>query len=156
MSAAPKAAPQPSVQPRAVTESDRRWGVSLKGVKVLMVDDEADTRTLVKRVLEDCHATVVTAASAMEALSLLPSQRPNVLVCDIGMPAMDGYELIRRVRALEKSTGESVPAIAFMAFARAEDRTRAINAGFREYISKPVEPGELVKLVGSLARKEKQ
>lgn len=104
-----------------------------------------------KRVLEDSAANVTTAGTADEALRLVESQRPDVLVTDIGMPAADGFELLTRVRALGPGRGGRIPAIAVTAFARSEDRTRALRAGFLAHISKPVDPSELVATVASVA-----
>jgi PAS domain S-box-containing protein len=121
------------------------------GVKVLVVDDEPDARLLVKRLLEDCRAVVVTAATATEAVGLVESEQPEVLVSDIGIPGEDGYSLIRRVRALPPERGGNVPAIALTAYARAEDRVRAMMSGFQQHVAKPVEPAELVAVVAILA-----
>jgi signal transduction histidine kinase/CheY-like chemotaxis protein len=123
----------------------------LSGVKVVVVDDEADARGLIKRVLEDCGAEVLAASTAGEALQLVEQQRPHLLVSDIGMPEMDGFELLRRVRALGPDRGGKIPAIALTAFARSEDRTRALHAGFLVHVSKPVEPAELIATVASVA-----
>jgi CheY-like chemotaxis protein len=123
----------------------------IAGVKVLIVDDEPDGRALVKRLLEDCDAIVTAAGSAEEALNKLLVERPDVLISDIGMPTTDGYELIRRVRALAPERGGSVPAIALTAYARSEDRVRSALAGFQTHIPKPVEPAELIAMVASLA-----
>ncbi|MEO8202622.1 MAG: ATP-binding protein [Betaproteobacteria bacterium] len=125
--------------------------VDLSGVKVLVVDDEADARELIRRVLVDCAAEVFTAGDAAEALALVEKEKPDVLVSDIGMPGTDGYELLRRIRALGPSRGGAVPAIALTAFARSEDRTRALRAGFQVHVSKPVEPPELVATVANAA-----
>ncbi len=124
----------------------------LGGIKVLVVDDEPDARALIKRLLHDCHARVTTAASAHEALEALRQETPDVLISDIGMPGEDGYGLMRCVRAL--SDGHStIPAIALTAYARTEDRLKAINAGFQLHLSKPVKPAELLTMVHSLARR---
>ena len=125
----------------------------LAGLTVLVVDDQSDARDLIKRVLEDCEAEVFTAGTADEALELLETHRPDVLVSDIGMPDADGFELIRRVRALGADRGGKIPAIALTAFARPEDRTRALRAGFLVHVSKPVDPSELVATVASLAER---
>ena len=125
--------------------------LDLSGVKVLVVDDEPDARDLIRRVLEDCDATVFTAATAPEALLLIENERPHVFISDIGMPSVDGFELLRRVRSLGEARGGRVPAIALTAFARSEDRTRALRAGFLVHVSKPVEPSELVATVGTVA-----
>lgn len=116
---------------------------------MLVVDDEADARELMKRVLGECDAEVFAAASAREALELVEKERPNVVLSDIGMPEADGYEFLRRVRALGEARGGKVPVIALTAFARSEDRTRALRAGFVYHISKPVEPSELIATVAS-------
>lgn len=100
--------------------------------------------------LQDCDAAVVTARSAEEALRLVEENEPDVLVSDIGMPDMDGYELLRRVRALASPRGSRLPAIALTALARSEDRTRALRAGFLAHVAKPVEPSELVATVASV------
>jgi signal transduction histidine kinase/PAS domain-containing protein/ActR/RegA family two-component response regulator len=123
----------------------------LSGLKVLVVDDEADARDLIKRVLEECGAEVLTAASAGKAILLVESERPHVLVSDIGMPDVDGFELLRRVRALGPAKGGKVPAIALTAFARSEDRMRVLHAGFLAHVSKPVGAAELVATVASVA-----
>jgi PAS domain S-box-containing protein len=123
----------------------------LAGIKVLVVDDEADARDLFKRVLADCGAEVLTVASAGEALVVVETERPHVLLSDIGMPDIDGFELLRRVRALGPARGGTLPAIALTAFARSEDRTRALRAGFLVHVAKPVEPAELVATVAAVA-----
>ncbi|MES2354811.1 MAG: PAS domain S-box protein [Pseudomonadota bacterium] len=124
--------------------------LDLSGIKVLVVDDEADARDLIKRVLLNCDAEVLTASTAAEALLLVEKERPHVLVSDIGMPNVDGFELLKRLRALGQTKGGKIPVIALTAFARTEDRTRALRAGFLAYISKPVEPAELIATVASI------
>ena len=124
--------------------------VNLSGITVLVVDDQDDARDLLKRVLEECDARVLTAASAGAALATVEADHPDVLVSDVGMPDVDGYELLRRVRALGPARGGRLPAIALTAFARSEDRTRALRAGFLVHVSKPVEPSELVATVASI------
>ncbi len=121
--------------------------------RVLVVDDEPDARALVKRLLENCEAVVTTAASASEALEALRRAKPDVVISDIGMPGEDGYALIRMVRALPPDEGGDVPAVALTAYARSEDRTRALLSGFQSHVAKPVEPTELVATVASLARR---
>jgi PAS domain S-box-containing protein len=125
--------------------------VSLANIRVLVVDDEIDARDLVKIVLEMAGATVSTAGSASEAMEHILATRPDVLVCDIGMQEEDGYSLIRRLRALEKKEEGALPAIALSAYARSEDRTKAIRSGFQNHLAKPVEPAELLAIVSSLA-----
>ena len=123
--------------------------MDLAGTKILVVEDEEDSRELIRRVLEDCQARVLLAGSAAEALFLVETERPDALVSDIGMPDVDGYELLRQVRALGQEKGGRIPAIALTAFARSEDRTRALRAGFMVHCAKPIEPSELVAAVAS-------
>ena len=124
---------------------------TLAGLYVLVVDDEADARALIKRVLEDCQAQVQTAGSVAEALAVMQSRLPDVLVSDIGMPEEDGYSLIRRVRQGCLHHSGRVPALALTAYARSEDRMKAISAGYQMHLAKPVEPAELIMMVASLA-----
>ena len=124
---------------------------SLEGLTVMVVDDEPDARNLIRRVLEECDATVITAGSAAEAIKILARNQPDVLLSDIGMPHVDGYEFLKQVRSLDIPQAKSVPAIALTAFARSEDRTRALLAGYLVHVSKPVEPQELVATVASIA-----
>jgi signal transduction histidine kinase/ActR/RegA family two-component response regulator len=123
---------------------------SLSGLKVLVVDDEPDARDLLRRLLERRHATVITAGSAIDGLQLLQQEKPDVLVSDIGMPMVDGYEFITQVRSLGAEHGGDLPAIALTAFARADDRARALRAGYTVHLSKPVEPANLIAIVASV------
>ncbi|GMU05245.1 hybrid sensor histidine kinase/response regulator [Corallococcus caeni] len=123
----------------------------LGGVKVLVVDDEEDARELLRTLLEDCGAHVATAGSAAEGLQVLQVEHPDVLVSDIGMPGTDGYGFIKQVRALPDEKGGRTPAVAITAYARSEDRTRVLRAGFQSHVPKPVEPGELLAVLASLA-----
>lgn len=126
---------------------------SLLGIKILVVDDDADARELLRSILAQSGASVRTAGSATEALDQFESRRPDVLVSDIGMPEQDGYSLIRSVREREGDKDGHVPALALTAFARSDDRRRAIGAGFHMHLSKPVEPAELVTVVASLVKR---
>lgn len=126
---------------------------TLKGLRLLIVDDERDARELLQRVFEDQGATVMTFSSAQEALDALKSQRPNVIVSDIGMPGMDGYEMMRTLRAGEPP-GTRIPAVALTAFARAEDRKRALLAGYQSHIAKPFDLAELMLMVSDLAKRD--
>jgi signal transduction histidine kinase/CheY-like chemotaxis protein len=128
--------------------------LGLSNVHVLVVDDEVDARNLVKRLLEMAGATVSMAASASEAFDRISTRRPDVLVCDIGMPGEDGYSLIRRLRVLEQRQENALPAVALTAYARSEDRTKAIRSGFQNHLAKPVEPAELLAVVSSLAARK--
>jgi PAS domain S-box-containing protein len=122
----------------------------LRALRVLVVDDEQDARDLVRLVLSECGAVVTTCAGAQEALGVLESESFEVIVSDIGMPDIDGYEFLRRARPKLQASNRRIPAIALTAFARSEDRTRALQAGFLVHVSKPVEPGELVATVASV------
>ncbi len=123
---------------------------TLDGLRVLVVDDEADARALVVAVLEGHGATVTAVGSAAEALRQIEIAAPDVLVSDIGMPDQDGYSLIRNIRMVLKKSPTSLPAAALTAFARTEDRTRAMLAGFQSHVAKPVEPDELLIVVATL------
>jgi PAS domain S-box-containing protein len=122
----------------------------IAGVRVLIVDDEPDARALLRRLFEERDAVVITASSVAEAMTALQAHRPDVIVSDVGMPGQDGYELIRRIRALPPESGGRTPAIALTAYARAEDRVRAVAAGFQHHLSKPVEPVELIVVAASM------
>ena len=124
----------------------------LTGASVLVVDDDRDARELIARILTDCHARVRIAASAREAFETLQADMPDLLISDLGMPEVDGFELLSWIRALPRDRGGLLPAVALTAFARSEDRLRALEAGFSSHISKPVEPSELIDAVGSLIR----
>jgi len=126
--------------------------ITLDEVRVLVVDDEAETRDLLKIMLTSHGAEVITSSSAGEALARLDHSKPDVLVSDIGMPVLDGYAFIKRVRALD-SANRDVPAIALTAYARAEDRMRALAAGFQMHVPKPVEASELVMVIASLVKR---
>jgi CheY-like chemotaxis protein len=129
-------------------------GVSLRGVRVLLVEDDADARDLITRALRDHGAQVMPAASAAEAIEAFDLLAPHVLVSDIGMPDEDGYALLARIRARGPERGGRVPAIALTALARPEDRQRATRAGFQVHVAKPVEPAELAAVVANLANPE--
>ena len=123
----------------------------IAGIRVLVIDDEPDARALVTRLLEDRKAVVTSTGSVDEAVTLIGTGNYDVLVSDIGMPGEDGYSLIRRVRQLGKGRGGDIPAIALTAYARAEDRVKAVAAGFLMHVAKPVEPLELVTMVAGAA-----
>jgi len=122
---------------------------NLEGFRILVVDDEADARTLIRRILEQCRASVTAVGSVDEAFEVLRRERPQLLLSDIGMPEKDGYELLRRVRSLPHGEGGDTPAVAITAFARSEDRRKALLAGFQMHLPKPIEPAELVAIVAS-------
>ncbi|TVP60936.1 MAG: PAS domain S-box protein [Nodularia sp. (in: Bacteria)] len=123
---------------------------SLLGVRVLVVDDEMDTRDFITTVLQQCQAEVKAVESVSEALQVIRDWKPDVLVSDIAMPEEDGYSLIRKVRSQSPEQGGKIPAAALTAYARAEDRTRAIQEGYQLHLPKPIEPAELATVVASL------
>jgi CheY-like chemotaxis protein len=127
---------------------DRAEGFA--GVRVLVVDDEQDTRRLISTVIAQTGAEVAACASAGEALEKIETWRPHILMSDIGMPGEDGYALIKRVRALPPERGGRTPAAALTAYARDEDRTRALAAGYQLHIAKPFNPGDLLAAVSDL------
>jgi signal transduction histidine kinase/CheY-like chemotaxis protein len=139
--------PAPSQQLVDAAESVQ---TDLTGIKVLVVDDEADARALIERVLCECNARVITAASVEEALRVLAEHPTDVLISDIGMPGEDGYTLIRRLRSRSDPVA-LIPAIALTAYARHEDRLRAGDAGFQLHLSKPLEATELIAAVRTVA-----
>jgi len=139
--------PEPVLQP-AVIESLPR----MDGFKVLAVDDEPDARQLLMTLFKRCGAEVAACGTAAETLQLLKTFEPDILVSDIGLPEEDGYSLIRKIRGNEKDSDKRLPAIALTAYARSEDRLKALSAGYNMYISKPVEPAELALVVYRMLR----
>jgi CheY-like chemotaxis protein len=132
-------------------------GLTLSGRRVLVVDDETDARELFATLIREHGAEVATAPSVNEALSTLQSFRPDVLVSDIAMPDQDGYELVRQLRAFDvDSELRSLPAIALTAYARQDDRRRALAAGFQLHVAKPVDPRELVLAISRLLAAKSQ
>jgi CheY-like chemotaxis protein len=123
-------------------------------MRILVVDDEADTRDLLKQGLEFCGAKVKCVGTATEALDLLISTLPDVLISDIGMPIVDGYELIRQVRDLPPDRGGKVPAVALTAYTRTEDRLQSLRAGYDMHVPKPVELAELVAVAATVVRRK--
>jgi CheY-like chemotaxis protein len=124
--------------------------VRLDGLRVLVVDDEGDVRRILAKVLGETGAIVTTVGSVTEAMVLLETTHPHVLLSDIAMPDQDGYDLIRQVRDAGHSVKE-LPAVALTAFAHKEDRLRALLAGFQVHVSKPIDPHELIAIIATLA-----
>lgn len=124
---------------------------SLQGLKILVVDDERDTRELICEVLTECGSDVIMSRSAEEAFEAVQKLKPDILISDLGMPEEDGYSLIARIRALPAEQGGKIPAAALTAYARAEDRMRVLRSGFQFHLPKPVDSAELVTVVASLA-----
>ncbi|MDQ6860788.1 MAG: ATP-binding protein [Verrucomicrobiota bacterium] len=120
---------------------------SLRGVHVMVVDDEASVRDLVALTLAKCGASVTVASSVQDAIGLMPNLHPDVVVTDIAMPGIDGYEFVQRLRAIEQKRGREIPIIALTAYASVQDRNRALDAGFDRHLTKPVDPGELVRAI---------
>ena len=125
----------------------------LAGLTVLVVEDERDSLELVQQVLAETGAHLVCATSGQEALRMIERHRPGLLISDIGMPVMDGFELIRQVRALRDPRAAGLPAIALTAFSRREDQQRAMEAGFDEFMAKPLRPALLLQSVVAMARR---
>ena len=154
----PSASVHPSDRSASIPPDMR---VDLSGARILVVDDEPDARRLVSRLLTDCGAVTTLAGSVTEAMALIAGDGNgtgtpfDVVVSDIGMPGQDGYDLIHQLRALPREKGGQIPAVALTAYARAQDRIRALSAGFQMHVAKPVEPVELVTVVASAARRIK-
>jgi signal transduction histidine kinase len=125
---------------------------NLKGVKVMVVDDEVDTRDLIVFILEQYGASVYAVASASDALDAFALQKPNILLSDIGMPKMDGYMLIRQIRSLPPEQGGEIQAIALTAYAGEINQQQILQAGFQKHLTKPIEPDELAMVIASLVK----
>jgi CheY-like chemotaxis protein len=125
---------------------------SLEGISVLVVDDDDQSREVVAAHLLGCNAVVLTASSAALAFDMLQHEDVDVLLADIGMPDEDGYALIRRIRSLSRPATAAIPAAALTAFARDEDRQRALQAGFQLHLPKPIDASSLVSAVATLGR----
>lgn len=130
--------------------SGPRPSSTLGGLRILVVEDDEDARELVVTVLEDAGAIVASASSAGAGFEALRTFRPQLLVSDIGMPDEDGYSLMRRVRALGAVEGGGIPSIALTAYTRAEDRAKALRAGFSLHMAKPIRPSDLVTAITAL------
>ncbi|MFN6463262.1 MAG: response regulator [Nostoc sp. DedVER02] len=124
----------------------------LAGLRVLVVDDEADTRNFLSFMFEEYGAFATAVASVDEALAILEQAKPDILISDIGMSEQDGYTLIRKLRSLEAEKGGCIPAIALTAYTREEDRLEALSAGFQQHLSKPIDPTKLIAMVASILK----
>jgi CheY-like chemotaxis protein len=149
-------AAEPRQHPGTKTMTPLRTLGDLNGIHVLAIDDEADALALLRLVLESAGATVLTSPSSEQALERIAAAKPDALVVDLGMPHMDGFEFIARVRASSDPAVRDVPAAALTAFARSEDRTKALQSGFEMHLAKPVDPGELVASVLTLVRRARR
>jgi PAS domain S-box-containing protein len=139
--------------PQAPQAGTRIAVPQLQGVRILAVDDDRDAIALVREILETTGATVATAESAQQALDILEHMTPDVLLADLGMPQMSGFDLIDRVRRSDRPGIREIPAAALTAYARSEDRTRALRSGFQLHLAKPVDPGELMAAMAALAKR---
>jgi signal transduction histidine kinase/CheY-like chemotaxis protein len=148
--------PVPRVHPTASSIEPLPAGARLDGVKILVVDDDADALELATVILEGSGALVKRALSAPDALNALREWRPDVLVSDIEMPEEDGYALIRKVRALDPSEGGRTPAVALTAYGRTQDRILSLASGYSMHVPKPVDPGELTAIIASVAARPPQ
>jgi CheY-like chemotaxis protein len=126
--------------------------MKLSGLRVLVVDDDADARELLGAALIEAGGIVRLAESAAAAIEALRQFHPHVLISDIGMPQEDGYSLMERVRRLGAAEGGTIPTVALTAYTRAEDRTKALAAGFATHMAKPINPDDLIAAVANLAR----
>ena len=126
---------------------------SLKGIKLLLVEDDEDSLAVMKRALQETEAQILTAANARDALDMVKRERPDALVSDIGMPTEDGYSLMRKIRELE-SGGGAIRALALTAFARPEDQSRALLAGFNGHLGKPIDAEQLIRAIAALLEQE--
>jgi CheY-like chemotaxis protein len=142
--------PQLSRQPETPALPTATISARLTGVHVLVVDDDPSTRELMTNILQGYGARVTVAGSGPAALTQLFEHKPQVLLADLGMPDMDGYALIEQVRALDPGLGGRTPAIAVTAYASAQDRLRALQAGYQNHVAKPVEPEELAAVIASV------
>jgi len=146
-----RAQPVTSAYSAETSSSDTR---SLGGLRVLLVEDEPEARQIISVVIERTGAEVRSCVSASDAFAKLAEWRPDVILSDVAMPGEDGYSFIRRVRSLSRDEGGETPAAALTAYARDEDRARAIAAGYQMHISKPIAASQLVKMVAKLAGRE--
>jgi PAS domain S-box-containing protein len=151
ISEVPQSSENPQASEIARTSAASKSAPALDGIRVLVVDDEADARDLIAVVLLEAGAVVETAGSAAEGFAANKEFRPDVLVSDIGMPGEDGFSFIRKIRTLPTEEGGRIPSLALTAFAREEDRTKALSAGYTTHIGKPVNPDALVAAVANLA-----
>jgi CheY-like chemotaxis protein len=144
---------EPREHPRTETLAPLKGLRNLTGIRVMAIDDEEDALGLLRVVLEAAGAEVVTMSSASNGLQRLGEAKPDVMVVDLGMPQMDGFEFIGRIRASSDAEIRDIPAAALTAFARSEDRTKALEHGFEMHLAKLVDPGELVASIATLVRR---
>ncbi len=140
--------------PKLSAKQNDERPLSLAGLRIVSVDDDPSTREMLREALARAGASVVSAASAQEALATLQSMRPDVLVSDIGLPDQDGYDLIRQVRALTAEAGGDTPAIALTGYARAQDQQAVLSAGYQAFLAKPVNLHDLMGIIVELGARK--
>jgi len=145
--------PRESDVPETTNDTEFSPESRITGLKVLVVDDEADARELLKIMLEQAGANVTAVSSVSEAINLIEQLQPDILLSDIGMPEEDGYSLIQKTKHLKTKSGKQIPAAAITAYARAEDQAKALQAGFQTHLSKPIDPVQLMTVVKTLAER---
>jgi CheY-like chemotaxis protein len=145
---------EPRMHPRAHRSGGDVKVAALSGLSVLAVDDDVDALMMVREILEAAGASVTTADSAREALTILDAAVPDVLLADVGMPKMSGLQLIAEIRESANPRIRELPAAALTAYARSEDRAQALRSGFQLHLAKPIDPGELMAAIASLARQK--
>jgi CheY-like chemotaxis protein len=143
------------VHPQAEAPGGRIAIPQLSGVRVLAVDDDRDSLRMVREILEAAGAEVLSTDSALEALEMLRHDHPDVLVADLGLPQVDGFELVRRMRQHPDALVRDMPAAALTAYARSEDRAKALRSGFQIHLAKPIDPGELMAAIATLFRRKR-
>lgn len=141
-----------SGRPEPALRSFGSQPIELEGRRILMVDDQAESRELVATVLQSFHAEVSSSPSGADALERLHRERFDLIVSDVGMPDMDGYALIRRIRRELPVPASNIPAVALTAYARSEERSTALKAGFDVHVPKPVEPAKLLRVLMSVLK----
>jgi PAS domain S-box-containing protein len=146
---------EPRVHPQSEGASGRIPIAQLHDIRVLAVDDDRDSLRMVREILEAAGAQVSVADSALEAIEVLEREHPDVLIADLGLPHIDGFELVSRIRQHQDAQVRDIPAAALTAYARSEDRAKALRSGFHMHLSKPIDPGELMAAIGTLARSKR-
>ena len=152
----PEGFTEPREHPRTERPTRLTGLGNLNGVRVLAIDDDEDALSLLRVVLETAGADVTTLSSAAAGLEQIETIRPDAVIVDLGMPGMDGFEFITRLRVASDPQIRDVPAAALTAFARSDDRTKALRSGFEMHLAKPVDPAELVASVATLVRRSRR
>ena len=137
----------PSAAPNPIASTNGHGGEALKGLRILIVEDDADSRDMLDTVLRFQGADVLTAKDVVEGFDVFRAERPDILVSDVGLPELDGYDLIRRIRTLSENDGGKTPAIALTGYVSVQDQSQALNAGYQEHLSKPVDTDRLIRSI---------